>query len=263
MSGPLVSILIPHYQTESLARLCLRSIRKYTADVPHEVIVVDNASADGESLAYLRSVAWIRLIERPPEEVHPEGPWAHREALDIAVGASRGPLVLSFHTDTIPLRPGWLGWLVGQIEADDRIAAVGTHKLEPPRPLKRLEAWVRKTFLPKAASGERYREFIRSHCALYRRDVLEKLGLRFLTDAVVTTGRDIHVGLAEHGYEARLLAVREMMRWVSHLNHGTIALVADRGGSRKTRVRGARRIERFLRRPEVRAVYEDESLDRA
>src|SRR5687768_671659 len=63
MSGPLVSIVMPHWQVKPFVTLCLRSIRKYTRDVPYEVIVVDNGSKD-ESLDYLRGLPWIRLIER-------------------------------------------------------------------------------------------------------------------------------------------------------------------------------------------------------
>ena len=56
MTEPLVSIVVPHYQTPELAKLCLRSIRKFTAGIPCEVIVVDNASRDGTALEYLRQV---------------------------------------------------------------------------------------------------------------------------------------------------------------------------------------------------------------
>ncbi len=192
--------------------------------------------------------------------MNPDGAIAHREALDLAVLESTGPYLLSFHTDTIPLREGWLGWLVGELTREERTAAVGTYKLEN-KPLKRLEAWAIRRLSPRSSAAERRREYIRSHCALYRRAVLETLHLTFGNADGQTTGRNVHFGLEEAGYTARLLPVGEMLRWVVHLNHGTVAMVRDRGGSRKTVVHGTRRIERFLSRPEVRAVYEDESLD--
>jgi len=52
---PLVSICIPHWQVKELATLCLRAIRKFTKNIPIEVIVVDNGSQD-ESLDYLRGL---------------------------------------------------------------------------------------------------------------------------------------------------------------------------------------------------------------
>lgn len=57
-----VTICVVHYRTPELIRLCLRSIRKYTPK-PYEMVVVGNDSQD-ESLEYLRSLGWIRLIER-------------------------------------------------------------------------------------------------------------------------------------------------------------------------------------------------------
>ncbi len=64
---PRISICIPHWQAQLYMTLCLRSIRKHSAHYDLEVIVVDNGSRDG-SLDYLRSLPWIRLIERPDEK---------------------------------------------------------------------------------------------------------------------------------------------------------------------------------------------------
>src|SRR5690606_29802738 len=99
---PLVSIIVPHFQTPELARLCLRSIRRFTYWVPYEVIVIDNGSKDGASLDYLRTIEWIKLIERT-ENIGPVA-IGHKEAVDIGIEASTAPYVLAFHTDTIPIR---------------------------------------------------------------------------------------------------------------------------------------------------------------
>ena len=56
-----VTILIPHFQTLELIRLCLRSIRMMTGG-EYRVVVLDNGSQDA-SLDYLRSVPWIELVE--------------------------------------------------------------------------------------------------------------------------------------------------------------------------------------------------------
>lgn len=47
------SIVILNYNTKDFIDTCLQSIRVYTKDVPHEVIVIDNGSTDG-------SVAWLK-----------------------------------------------------------------------------------------------------------------------------------------------------------------------------------------------------------
>ncbi len=83
---PQETICIPHWQVKERIRLCLRAIRKYTKGAPHQMIVVDNGAQD-ESLDYLRSLTWIRLIERG--EQTPES-WvkAFITALDIGLARS-------------------------------------------------------------------------------------------------------------------------------------------------------------------------------
>ena len=60
------TICIVNYKTADFIKLCLRSIRKFTSS-PYEIIVVDNDSQD-ESLEYLKSLSWIRLIERQVQQ---------------------------------------------------------------------------------------------------------------------------------------------------------------------------------------------------
>ena len=120
-------MIVPHFQTLQLAKLCLRSIRKYTPEIAYEVIVVDNASQDGASLEYLRSVDWIRLIERTGKLG--SGSDAHRQAVELGFEAARAPYVLTIHTDTIPVRPDWLEFHLAPMLADETLAAVGTDKL--------------------------------------------------------------------------------------------------------------------------------------
>ena len=74
---------IVNYKTLDLTRLCLRCVSKF-ARHPHEVIVVDNDSRD-ESLEYLRSLNWIRLIERRTEGGNPDGGHAHSAGLDLGL----------------------------------------------------------------------------------------------------------------------------------------------------------------------------------
>ena len=166
LMNPLVSIIIPHYQTPELAKLCLRSIRQFTHEIPYEVIVVDNASQGEDSLAYLRSVEWIRLIERPSGIA--KGSVAHREGVTIGFEAARAPFVLTIHTDTIPIRADWLSYHLNPLLNDERIAAIGTDKLVLRTP---VQEWLRrgedalmwwKRFRPVRLRNQG--PYIRSHC---------------------------------------------------------------------------------------------------
>ncbi len=257
-SQPQVSIIIPHYQTDSLVRLCLRSIKRYTTDVPYEVIVVDNGSTDGASLDYLRHVKWIRLIERS-EGVSSVPPDAHKEALDAGIEASHAPYFMSFHTDTIPIATGWCRWMLDQMPPTSRIAAVGTYKLER-KPLKDLEHWL-KNLLRKGEIPADERLYIRSHCALYRRDIFDKLGLNFISEADRTTGQGVHMSIENAGYKAVLLSISQMLKQVVHLNHGTMVMIPALGARKSTIRKGKGRIERFFQRKDVIETYHDASLD--
>jgi GT2 family glycosyltransferase len=258
MTKPVVSIIVPHYQTPSLARLCLRSIRRYTTRTPYEVIVVDNGSADGASLEYLRSVKWIKLIERT-EGISDIPGEAHKEALDAGIDAASGEFLLSFHTDTIPITDRWLAWLVGKINARPQIGAVGTYKLERKKLLKRIEHWF-KDVMRRGEIPRTDKPCIRSHCALYRRSVMDELGLKFINETTVT-GQGVHWAIEDGGYEAQMLNVSEMLRYVVHLNHGTMVLLPELGARKSTIRKGHGRIDRFGDRPEVREILQDDSLD--
>lgn len=77
------TICVVNFKTLDFTMLCLRSIRKFT-DFPYEVLVVDNDSRD-ESLEYLKSLSWIRLIQREDKEGYLRGSHAFSSALDIGL----------------------------------------------------------------------------------------------------------------------------------------------------------------------------------
>ena len=262
---PVVSIIVPHFQTPELAKLCLRSIRKFTTDIDYEVIVVDNASKGAASKKYLRSVDWIRLIERTGEIA--TGSIAHREAVGIGFDASRAPFVLTVHTDTIPIRADWLQYHLNPMLADERLAAIGTDKLVL---RTKLQEWLRgvedvvmwwKRFRPVRVLNKR--PYIRSHCALYRRSILEKHGLTYNDNPTLTAGQGLHHDLSRLGYECRLLDPRDVATRVVHLNHATELLLPElQAESRFLHLRrGQTRIRRFFQQPEINDILDDTSLD--
>lgn len=207
----MVSICLPHWQVRELATLCLRSIRKHTHDVPYEVLVVDNGSKDN-SLDYLRSLRWIRLIERGDET--PASPvLAHATALDIGAREALAKFFLSMHIDVIVKREDWLRRLLDAIGADERCAAVGSGKLEAPAPLyawwkhtmdtKRAKLWVRRTFLRDAGAVRPIRPVCpRDFCALYRLDALRKHEISFVPERF-RPGETLYLHLAERCYIPR------------------------------------------------------------
>jgi glycosyltransferase involved in cell wall biosynthesis len=263
MSTDLVSIVIPHYRTKELVKLCLRSLKYYTS-LPIEVIVVENNSGD-DSVDYLRSVRWIRLIERG-SSVSPNGSKAHREAMDVGLAAAKGAYLLSFHTDTIVKDPAWLPYLLKEIRSTENTAAVGSWKLEIASPLKRAGKMITDPLADfvRRVSGRaviREAKFFRSHCALYRMAALRRHGLRFDPVEETTAGEAIYRGLVENGYDVRWLSELELMRYVDHLNHATgLLTVPHKAVSLKGRKK-MKRLVRYFDQPRVRAFLQDSSLD--
>lgn len=271
-SLPLVSIVMPHWQVKELVTLCLRSIRKYTGGVSYEVIVVDNGSKD-DSLAYLRSLPWIRLIERG--EQSPDN-WvlAMATALDIGIREARGKYLLILHTDVIFKRDGWLQRLVGAIESDHKYAAAGTGKLETRSPLqiwlkdaldtKRLKLWLRRTLLhDKSAVFLERPNSPRDFCALYKLDVLRKHNLSFVQRGKLSAGDTMYLQLLEHGYSAAMIPVSEMMSYMDHIAHATAALKPAERALRHahTQRKSERRVEELFTQPHIKALASDSSLD--
>jgi hypothetical protein len=224
------TLCIPNYKTPVLTKLCLRSIRKFT-QYPYEVIVVDNDSAD-ESLEYLRSLGWIRLIERPHKAGEPRGSFDEGSALDLGLAKRDTEFYVVMHSDTIVTRAGWLGELICYFEDDAGIACVGTGKLElTPQWLQWLKKItdvkaLKRRILGSAAEKAKARYHNRSICCLYRTEILKKEGLSFLKgrELSLTTGQGLYFDLLDRSYRTVELKPSLMLQYVTHLTHATQAV---------------------------------------
>jgi GT2 family glycosyltransferase len=224
-----VTILIPHYRTLPLTQACLGLLQRYTNLSLAKIIVIENDSQDG-SLPYLQSLSWIEVIARQ-KETNETPIESHARALDVALSRVTTPYVLSIHTDTLVRHPDWLLFLLSKIEADPRIAGVGSWKLEfkPAwrRWLKRMEygmQWLYHALRPKHASQEnqlKQAHYLRSHCALYRTALLKQYHLSFGGERMAV-GQSLHHALTEAGYQMLFLPSHSLGKYVVHLNHATI-----------------------------------------
>ena len=255
-----VTICLVNYKTEELTRLCLRSIRKYT-HYPHEVIVIDNGSADG-SLEYLRSLDWITLIERSPEEMTGTGSWAQGTALDMGLKACKTEYFLAMHSDAIVHKDGWLSEFVE--ECGPGIVCAGSGKLDlKPRWQILLKActdykeWIRHW---KGTSNPFY---IRAICALYRTETLLKENLTYYDPAkTLTCGKEIYLKLIEKNYQVNIMSPWKMAKFIYHLAHATMVFNPEFSVRKRTEKKCKRQLENILRSPIVRAIQNDCSLDK-
>jgi len=111
----LVSIIILNFNGASVIQKCIESIEAHT-DKPYELIVVDNASTDS-SLAYLRTLREITLVENPENLGCPP---ARAQAFALA----RGQYVVLLDNDTI-VTPGWLSTFIEHAKANPLIGIMG------------------------------------------------------------------------------------------------------------------------------------------
>jgi glycosyltransferase involved in cell wall biosynthesis len=269
MKQSLVTILIPNYKTLDLTKLCLRLIRTYTDMNKIKVIVIDNDSQDG-SLDYLRQLSWIELIER--QAMLGESPTAaHARALDAGLERVTTDYVLSIHTDTLVKHPNWLEFLLTQLEHDKNIAGVGSWKLET-KPfwrkfLKQFEYKFQSAYYALTGQiqhglegrGKNY-YYLRSHCALYRTELLKQHHLHF-ADGDMVAGKSLHKSLQDAGYQMIFLPSDILIKYVEHINHATTVLNPNLSTREKSVIKGRRRIEQSLARINAKGILQDDSLD--
>ncbi len=258
-----VTICIVNYKTEELTRLCLRSIRKFTR-FPYEVIVVDNNSEDG-SLDYLRSLKWIKLIERPGAEGK-SGSWSHGTALDLGLEACTTEYFMAMHSDTFVHKDGWLTELTAIMENDPEITCTCGGKLDlKPRwkvLLKKytdVQAWLRGD-----AKNPKLRFYIRTICSLYRTHILMKENLRFAMNVEdgFTCGKRLYYELLKREYKTKPLPSYKMAEYIHHLAHATMVLnPQDFSVNRKTKRKYGRLLKKIMSTPIFQDVMRDESLD--
>ncbi len=249
-----VTILIPHYKTLALTRLCLARLKKHTDLSRARVVVIDNGSND-ESTDYLRSLDWIDLIVR--EDTSREGGGeAHARALDLAMERVETPFLLSIHTDTFFLRDDWLDFLLSRFDSP-KVGGVGSWKLEDKpwhrRQAKRLERWWQlKVWYPLLGKGEgaiegvgRNHYYLRSHCAMYRMEAIRAVQGRFFAGQQ-PAGKVLHRKLEEAGYRMVFLPSEQLSRYLVHLNHATTILQPRKESQVAKHARQRKRILKML-----------------
>ena len=265
----MVTIIVPNYKTLELTKLCLRLLRKHTNLKKAKVIVVDNDSQD-HSLQYLKTLAWIDLIER--KAIPGESPTqSHARALDMALDRVTTPYVLSIHTDTLIKRPNWLDFLMNHFEKNPRVAGVGSWKLESKSSLRQILKGIEhtvqrvyykitnKTVHGLEGVGDNY-YYLRSHCAMYRTRLLKKLNLQF-SDGNMVAGKLMHKRLVDAGYQMIFLPSRVLLPYVEHINHATTVLNPTLSSRQKSIDKGTQRIKKSLARINAEAILRDASLD--
>lgn len=269
MSVKEVTVLVPNYRTPEITKICFRLLRRHTDPARVHVIAIDNDSGDA-SLDYLRSLPWIELIERPRES-DDTAPLSHSRALDLALARVTTPYVLSIHTDTFVRRDAWLDVLLQPFRDDTQVAGVGSWKLESKSTLQLLgrqieQLWKqglykvtgRRTYDPIRFDANLH--YLRSHCAMYRTDVIRQLNTGF-SDGDAVAGSVMHRKMVDAGYRMIFLESAQLGQYVDHLNHATTVLNPELGSRSASIKSGKKRIQARMRGIDAIGILADDSLD--
>lgn len=266
--SPRITVCIPHWQVGDYMRACLRSIRRHSRKYDLEVLVVDNGSRD-DSLDYLRSLSWIRLIERP-EETHTNWPLNVFTAWDRGVRESSSEFFVAMHSDVFVKRDDWLDPLIREMQRGAQVGAAGCWKLEDGHPFylwqKRVVGYLVghvKRLWGRGNPVSFKRHFPRDFCAMYRADVLRERGLTFCGVKDYRGGsHTIAMQLLDLGYKMGMVPVERMAKRIFHVAHGTAAVAPEKPLNHARAQRKAeRRVRDLFDEPWIRALMEDDSLD--
>jgi len=120
-----LSIVIVNWNTRSLLRACLRSLEAAgdLAGIEHEILVIDNASADGSAEMTRQEFPRVTLIAN-------ESNLGYAAATNQGFAAARGESILLLNPDT-EVPPGALRVLMETLAAHPEAAAVAPRLVDP------------------------------------------------------------------------------------------------------------------------------------
>ena len=187
---PLLSAVVVSYKTRELTLECLRVLTAELRSLQAEILVVDNASADGSADAVRTAFPEVRLLEN----AHNAGFGA---ANNLALRKARGRYLLLLNTDAFP-RPEAVRRLVDVLVQNPAAGVVGPRLLHADGSLQQscfrfpspAHAWCENLGLTRLGrwfvrlddyrrwdhATERAVDFVIGACLLLRREVYEQVG---------------------------------------------------------------------------------------
>jgi len=164
---PVVSVIIPCYNSERTIRDCLHAILAQQTSVPYEVIVVDS-SVDQTPDIVQREFHSVRLI-------HLEQRTFAGAARNVGVRASRASFCLMIDSDCLA-RPDLIERMIARHREGEYAAVGGSLRNGTPRSLSGWTGYLLefKEFIP--AAPMRLEKSIPTANAAYRREALERYG---------------------------------------------------------------------------------------
>ena len=175
-----VSIVIVSFNARLDLVNCLLSLKKHPPALPHEIIVVDNASTDGSPDA-AQKIPGVQVIAMGRNA-------GFAAANNAGIAASRGDLLLLLNSDTL-VPPGALDRLIERLAATPSAAIAGPRLVndagEPElsfgRMISPLNELIQKrrsaVWIARETAREQFVDWVSGACLLVRRGEAVRAGL--------------------------------------------------------------------------------------
>ncbi|MHC5021771.1 MAG: glycosyltransferase family 2 protein, partial [Planctomycetota bacterium] len=179
---PRVSIVIPTRDRLSLLRRCVESIERLTTWGTWDVCIVDNGSAEPDTLEYLAAT--------PHQVVRRDEPFNFSRLVNAGVAATAGEFVLLLNNDIEVITPGWLEAMLEMMQFPE-VGVVGAKLYYPDERIQHAGvitgvggvAGHAHRFAPRESYGyfgsllcTRNFSAVTAACMLVRRSVYESVG---------------------------------------------------------------------------------------
>ena len=176
----LLSIVIVSFNARPDLVNCLLSLKKNPPSAPHEIVVVDNASAD-DSVAAARKIPGVRVIEMGRNA-------GFSAANNAGIRASGGDLLLLLNSDTL-VPPGAIDTLVARLRGTPAAGIAGPRLIDADgkpelsfgqmispwnefRQKRRGAEWI-----ARETAREQFVDWVSGACLLVWREDAERAGL--------------------------------------------------------------------------------------
>jgi len=245
MVKPTFSVVLVNYKTPEITSVCLELLREPAQRLGFPVWVVDNDSADA-STEYLRTLDWIKLVERKPG-ANESGFMNHGLALDLVLERASTDYLFLLHTDTFVYDPAIFERMLAIIERDDTVIGVGCldqiyrgqfriYWRIGTRFLKHYARRLKLAFGLKSRAPKPWMEqYVKSFCSLWNIRFIKQQGWTFAMDEMIPSYA-IQDRARAAGYKIALIPARRMFRHLDHIEGGTVAAIGGYGDQhRRTR----------------------------
>ena len=207
---PLISIIVPTRDRIDLLRQCISTILDRTTYANYEIVVMDNQSAEPESLAYLAGFSGHARVR---VQRHDQ-PFNYSVINNEAVRACRGELVCLLNNDIEVITPDWLEELASHA-LRPHVGAVGAMLYYPDDTIQHAGVMTGVhgvaahpyCGMPRGHGGQMARarltqamSAVTAACLMVRREVYQQVGGLDASLRVAFNDVDFCLRLRQHGY---------------------------------------------------------------